>query len=755
GQSLGLISGFPNDPGDVVARDTLLDKVWQRTVVTDEVLTRCISELRSALGDNPSNPAYIQTVPKRGYRLVASLRETSSNPGPGGDREPKSFWEELKHRNVFRVGVAYAAIAWLVIEVVETIFPHLGLPEWLVRFVVIGAVIGFPVALALAWTFEITASGIEVDRPGLEKRPSTQRLRRLDVMTTIAILLAIGVVAYQISQPELVATPTVNTRTPIPPEQNSIAVLPFANRSGDPNKAYFGDGLAEDVITMLSKAPDLRVSPRTASFYFRGDQTDPSEVAERLRVSNVLEGSVRINNETVIVNASLFDVATGDVLWSDRFEENMGDIFQMQDAIAEKVVTALEVQMSTGENAPLLYSTPTENLSAYEFFAQGRDYLRRPNSESNLDAAEELFNRAIEEDAEYAEAYALLCETHLARYRLSHASNTDAFENAERSCNRATTRDATIVEVHVSLGTLYRFAGQYPDSIRELREAINKSPRDVVAHVELANAFHDASEPENAEAAFRAALEVDPTYWGVYADYGTFLYENERYKEAADLFEVWTDLTPDSRSAFNNLAGAYYMLNDFTRSGAIWERSLELGESRSTYTNLGLSYYYSGDFARAVEMQQRALTIAPTDHRLWGRLAESSRFVDGMEGVSQEAYEKAISYAKERLKINARDWYTLGLLALYQSHVDENIEALENMTRAMDIAADEPDLHYLAALVHQQQNNRQAMFESLREAFDLGFSPQLIASDPDLAPIQDHQEYKALLSELNNSTNSP
>ena len=357
-KAMDVLCCLAGNKGDVVAREELLDEVWQRTVVTDEVLTRCISELRSALGDNANNPTYIQTVPKRGYRLLASVSQQEATPTPttdNGDSEaPSSFWDELKRRSVFRVGVAYAAIAWLVIEVVETIFPRLGLPDWLISFIVIGAVIGFPVACALAWTFEITSSGIEVDRPGLKRQDNpNQPLRRLDMLTIVAVLLAIGVVAFQFSKPVTITDPTVSidpvaTATFVPPEENSIAVLPFQNFSDDPGQAFFADGLAEDLITLFTKAPALRVTPRTASFFYKGKQNQipTADIASQLKVSSILEGSVRVFQDQVIVTATLFDVASNQVLWSERYQNDLDNIFELQDTIAQTVVDQLELQFA-------------------------------------------------------------------------------------------------------------------------------------------------------------------------------------------------------------------------------------------------------------------------------------------------------------------------------------------------------------------------------------------------------------------------
>ena len=187
------------------------------------------------------------------------------------------------------------------------------------------------------------------------------------------------------------------------------------------------------------------------------------------------------------------------------------------------------------------------------------------------------------------------------------------------------------------------------------------------------------------------------------------------------------------------------MMNDFSRASDAWQQSLELGATRSTYTNLGLSYYYLGRFADAVSMQQKAAEIAPLDHRIWGRLAESARFVDGMEAASQEAYGKAIGFAQERLSVNPRDWETLGLLALYSAHVGDREKSLTTLGKGLALAPNEPDMHYFAALTYLELGDEASAHDELRQSLDLGFSPRLVEADPDIAPLLQQAHFQALL----------
>ena len=336
-------------------------------------------------------------------------------------------------------------------------------------------------------------------------------MRRLDVVTVLALVVVGSAVTYQRLNN---GAPTPDTNDALFAAANqSIAILPFDNLSGSPDKAYFGDGLAEDLIHLLTKARQLRVSPRVASFYYKGKDIDPNTIAERLQVGTILTGSVRIDEDTIIVNAELLDVGSGRPLWTDRIERPAGDIFELQNEIAKMVVAQLKVELNLGQPLADDYRSPDEIMGAYEYFARAREYFRRPSDEQTLASAESLLNRALENDPAYAQAFALLCEVNLERYRISYASDTESFERAEQQCHRAKTLDSTDTGVFLALGALYRESGQYGKSRDELRAAIEQSPLSVQAYIELGLTLWQSNEFEPAERMLRAAVELDPGYF--------------------------------------------------------------------------------------------------------------------------------------------------------------------------------------------------------------------------------------------------
>src|SRR5437870_2133339 len=237
--------------------------------------------------------------------------------------DPKNFFGELKRRNVYKVAIAYAVVAWLLIQIATQVFPFFEIPNWVVRLVVLLLVIGFPVALILAWAFEITPEGIKrAEDVDLSQSITRRTGRRLDFLIIAVLLLVIAVFAYQRfgpSQKTLVTAPAV-------PEK-SIAVLPFENRSEDKANAYFADGIQDEILTRLAKIADLKVISRTSTQHYKSAPENLPEIARQLGVAHIVEGSVQKSGDSVRVNVQLIKAANDSHLWADSFDRKLTDIF--------------------------------------------------------------------------------------------------------------------------------------------------------------------------------------------------------------------------------------------------------------------------------------------------------------------------------------------------------------------------------------------------------------------------------------------
>jgi len=311
--------------------------------------------------------------------------------------------KELKRRNVIRVAIVYAVVAWLIVQVVDTVFAQFGFPAWTFQFVTILLVIGFPLALIFAWAYELTPEGLKKEKDVVRSESITHITgRQLDFI--IIGVLAVALVLFAVDRFVLLsdtAPATDSAQEIIATEvQQSIAVLPFVNMSPDPDQEYFSDGLSEELLNLLAKIPELKVIGRTSSFAFKGKNEDLRVIGQALGVKTLLEGSVRRSGERVRITAQLVDVSDGAHIWSETYDRTMTDIFAVQDDVAAAIIDALQIHVGANPTR----GRPTENTEAYALFLKARASLNTFESQH----AEELLQQAIELDPGFAEAYELL-----------------------------------------------------------------------------------------------------------------------------------------------------------------------------------------------------------------------------------------------------------------------------------------------------------------------------------------------------------
>ena len=309
-----------------------------------------------------------------------------------------SFWGELKRRNVVRVAVAYAVVAWLLLQVADVVLDNIEAPTWVFQAILLLLLIGFPVAIIFAWAFELTPEGLKKEED-VDRSESITHVtgRKLDFIIIGVLLVAVGfLLVDKIYLSEVDTAPDEIIAT----ERQSIAVLPFVNMSSDPEQEYFSDGLSEEILNLLAKIPELKVIGRTSSFAFKGKNEDLRLIGEALGVKTVLEGSVRKSGDRVRITAQLIDVSDASHIWSETYDRTLDDIFAVQDDVAAAIIVALQIHVG----AIPTRGRPTENSDAYALFLKARI----ATSVYNWLGSEELLFEAIKLDPKFAEAYELL-----------------------------------------------------------------------------------------------------------------------------------------------------------------------------------------------------------------------------------------------------------------------------------------------------------------------------------------------------------
>jgi len=512
----------------------------------------------------------------------------------------------------------------------------------------------------------------------------------------------------------------------------SIAVLPFANMSGDPRNDYLGEGLSEELSNRLTKIPELRVAARTSAFAFKGKNMDVSEIADRLGVRYVVDGSVKRQADRIIVTAALVEGASGSNRWSNSYEPPSADFFAIESDIAAQVITALELVF--GERSELSRPRPSGGTGiAYDFYLQGLAYLRKPRSAKTLEAAEQLFTRSLEEQPDFARAQAGMCETRVERYTLEKVPAHVAA--AEEACANAEALDSTAQEVHMAVGRLRLATGNAAEAEASYRRALALAPQSPDVLIGLAESLAAGGEMGEAESTYQRAIATQSSYAAAHVAYGSFLFSQGRADEAVPAYERATQLTPDDPNALSNLGGAYLLMGNFEKAADAFARSLALEPRRASYANTGTVHYYLGRYDEAAEMYRKAIEFAPADNRLWGNLADALLF-DSRPEEAKQAYRRALELADGELAVNPKHAVNQAQAAYYATRLGEKNRARRSIAIALSEGDGDVYVHYYVALAELGLGEKSTALAHARRARELGFAENLMRAAPELGEIR-------------------
>ena len=417
----------------------------------------------------------------------------------------KEFFAELKRRNVYKVAVAYGVVAWLLIQIATQVFPFFEIPNWAVRLVVLLVVIGFPIALMIAWAFESTPEGIKRTAVADAAREHS-RGKAWIYIVIVGAFLSIGVFflgRYTAGN----ATPRHSEAATATP-QKSIAVLPLLNESGDPHDEYFSDGLSEELIAALAQINGLKVIGRSSSFRFKDRHEEPKAIGEKLGVSTLLEGTVRKQDDRVRIVAELINAADGIELWTRTFDRELKDIFAVQEEIARAVAESLKVTLLGSQDRPAQRGAPS-NVEAHNAYLQGHFHFQRRNLEDYRKAVG-YFDQAIQLDPDYALACAERSEAGTFIGDLT-GQREPAWSKARSDAERAVAIAPALAEARAALGWVRFFVDwKFTEGLSELKRAKEFSPSNPTANDLLARVILYLGRLDEAERQARHAVELDP-----------------------------------------------------------------------------------------------------------------------------------------------------------------------------------------------------------------------------------------------------
>ncbi len=506
-----------------------------------------------------------------------------------------NFFAELKRRNVYKVAVAYAVVGWLVIQVTATIVPALHLPDGLTTAVVVLTLVGFPIALVIAWAFEMTPEGMkrtENVSPD-EVIPQWSKKKFAALIIGVAVIAA-GLLVFQL----LRSTRSTITATA---DTKSIAVLPFVNMSADKNDEYLSDGMTEELINVLSKMPGLRVPGRTSCFAFKGknEQDIFHKVGDQLHVGTVLEGSVRKAGEKLRVTAQLINVSDGYHLWSKDYDGDVKDILNFQSNVAEQVVQALQVQLGT-EAARALSKKPTENPEAHRLYLLGR-YEFGKYSEAGWTSSIRYYEQALKLDPNYALAYCGLADTYAYMGGVVMPSK-EAVAKEKEFAQRAIQLEPQLAEAHLSLACALGGAFDLQNAQIEFDRAIELNPNLAWAYEIYAWFLGGVGRLDEAIAKDKKAIELDPLNSFFQSALAYYLYHARRYDDAIVQIRKTLELDPTSTLARHLLGCCLLWKGDTAGAIAEFQRSKIVVTGAWYQGLLGYAYAISGDRPKAEQI---------------------------------------------------------------------------------------------------------------------------------------------------------
>jgi serine/threonine-protein kinase len=557
---------------------------------------------------------------------------------------PRNFFAELKRRHVYRVAIGYAVVAWLFIQIATQVFPFFEIPNFVVRLVVLVTVLGFPIAVIIAWAFEMTPEGLKRanDIAPNEYIPRWSTRKFAALIITVAILAA-GVPLVHLLHNKPAFLSRLEPASAL--AQKSIAVLPLLNESADPGDDYFSDGLSEELIAALAQIKGLKVIGRSSSFRFKNQKEDSKSIGEKLGVNTLLEGTVRKNGDRVRIVAELVNAADGSELWSGTFDRELRDIFAVQAEIARAVATSLELRL-LGTEKDSTENLATKSVEAHNAYLQGQFYFQRRDLEGYLKAVS-FFDQAIQFDPGYALAYAERSEARTWIGDLSNEKQKDAWSKAASDGERAVAIAPRLAEAHAALGWARFFAEwRFNEGLAELRRAQQLAPWNPATNDLLAPVVVYLGQFEEAQKLARQAIERDPLAYQARQSLARLLFVQGKLGEAEAAARKAVELQPTA--AGSHRWQVFVAIERGDGEAALREAELEPNERYQRF-ELALAHYARGD--------------RPAADAVLAELIDKDRNVMAYQVAEVYAWRGETDNAFEWLQISV-DNHDTGLLSL-------------------------------------------------------------------------------------------
>jgi len=654
-----------------------------------------------------------------------------------------TVWSELRRRNVLRMAAIYVVSAWLILQVTEVLSGLIDLPDWVGPLVLVTLVIGLPIALLLAWFFEITETGISRDS-GAAASSTESRLhaRRLDFVIISMLAAAVLIFAWV-------------TWWPKGPVDKSIAVLAFENMSDDPAQEYFSDGISEEILGTLAKSPDLRVISRSSSFSFKGKNLDLPSIANQLDVAHLMEGSVRKSGNQVRISAQLIEAATDSHLWSETYERELtaANVFEIQSEIASRIAEALNAVL-VGSDEGADRRALTRNLQALDAYLLGKQRMGLRTRQS-LTESLRYFETAIDFDPGYAPAYLGLADAYLLLNYGGHIPIDEATAQAWPAIEKAIALDDQFGAAYASLGLLRSIQGDVRGAESALTRAIALDPNAAKAlHWYGDVLIYGLGDPGAAIPILEKARQLDPLSPVIVITLGEAYSGTGQLAEGIRLYREALAIDPDYVGAFNWLGMAYLSLGDLDNAAHWLEESAKRAPDEFR-TNFGRAFLYRarGDEERAVAVARNLQALVPGNN------------VSLLTLVSFGRDQEAIDLAENDLpglgcrgepSVQRNNVFHAMNLSLAYERVGE-LECAGNLLAGiLKLLEDQPGLGarafgFLNVEVYARLGKFELALATLRSSVDAGMRAQWmtqVEQSPHTVELREHPEFHAIQDEV-------
>jgi len=495
---------------------------------------------------------------------------------------PRNFFAELKRRNVYKVAITYGVVAWLLIQAASILLPTFEAPSWVMKAFVVLVALGFGLVVFISWAFEATPEGLKRTEdvpPDVAATLPTWSRRKFATFIVGVAVIAGGLLAFQLLRAPR-STITSNA------DSKSIAVLPFVDLSQAKDQEYFCDGISEEILDALAKVEGLRVVARTSSFSFKGKNADVAEIAQKLNVQNVLEGSLRREGNRIRITAQLIAARDGFHLWSETYERELQGVFAVQDEITRAIVDALEIKLAVAPPA-----RPRQNTEAYDLYLQGL-YFSNKSDEENLRKSVNVFQQALDKDSNFARAWTGIAKDWL-WLADAYVKPLEAYSKVKDAASKALALDERDAEAHGYLGETKRILDRnFSGEEAELNRALEIDPNSAPAHLYMSFLKCAQGELEKAVKEVEEAERLDPLSPPICYVAVAWYLAADRIEDAINAAKRTVQLDPNYVYFDPPLADAYRGKGDFNEAVALYEKAQ--GATHFPSPGLGITYAKMG-----------------------------------------------------------------------------------------------------------------------------------------------------------------